>query len=282
MGRAPCCDKANVKRGPWSPEEDATLKSYVESHGTGGNWIALPRKAGLSLSLSLSVTLWSVIASQLPGRTDNDVKNYWNTKLRKKMIAGKINLTTSTSSSQATPINHATALPASSTSIVPPCFPKTETHDSAFPNLQTQNSAVSNLTDNINHGYSQRVSFNPYLCNPRFMDFSEFGTSTTTCNNSPINVNYSSSQEGSSISDSPAIGDHKHCTESMQPGGGNVCEEDAGILMEFGFGLPYYDIVNGIPFEEKASEIACMSLADCTSVSSIIPHGLNQSVINYY
>ncbi|KAJ6698076.1 hypothetical protein OIU79_011584 [Salix purpurea] len=47
MGRAPCCDKANVKRGPWSPEEDATLKSYLESHGTGGNWISLPQKAGL-------------------------------------------------------------------------------------------------------------------------------------------------------------------------------------------------------------------------------------------
>lgn len=48
MGRAPCCDKANVKRGPWSPEEDNTLKSYVERHGTGGNWIALPHKAGHS------------------------------------------------------------------------------------------------------------------------------------------------------------------------------------------------------------------------------------------
>jgi hypothetical protein len=36
-----------VKRGPWSPEEDATLKSYLETHrGTGGNWIALPQKAG--------------------------------------------------------------------------------------------------------------------------------------------------------------------------------------------------------------------------------------------
>ena len=57
MGRAPCCDKANVKRGPWSPEEDATLKSYVESHGTGGNWIALPTKAGHSLSVSLFVCL---------------------------------------------------------------------------------------------------------------------------------------------------------------------------------------------------------------------------------
>lgn len=46
MGRAPCCDKANVKKGPWSPEEDAKLKEYIQKHGTGGNWIALPQKAG--------------------------------------------------------------------------------------------------------------------------------------------------------------------------------------------------------------------------------------------
>jgi myb proto-oncogene protein len=48
MGRAPCCDKASVKRGPWSPEEDEQLRSYVQSHGIGGNWIALPQKAGLN------------------------------------------------------------------------------------------------------------------------------------------------------------------------------------------------------------------------------------------
>jgi len=47
MGRAPCCDKANVKKGPWSPEEDAKLKSYIEQNGTGGNWIALPQKIGM-------------------------------------------------------------------------------------------------------------------------------------------------------------------------------------------------------------------------------------------
>jgi myb proto-oncogene protein len=46
MGRAPCCDKANVKKGPWSPEEDAKLKAYIEQNGTGGNWIALPQKIG--------------------------------------------------------------------------------------------------------------------------------------------------------------------------------------------------------------------------------------------
>lgn len=118
MGRAPCCDKASVKRGPWSPEEDEQLRAYVRAHGVGGNWIALPHKAGLNrcgkscrlrwlnylrpdirhggyteqedrviCSLYASIgSRWSIIASKLPGRTDNDVKNYWNTKLKKKAM----------------------------------------------------------------------------------------------------------------------------------------------------------------------------------------------------
>ena len=61
MGRAPCCDKANVKKGPWSPEEDETLKDYIEQHGTGGNWIALPQKVGKCIIIEIYMMMMSHI-----------------------------------------------------------------------------------------------------------------------------------------------------------------------------------------------------------------------------
>ncbi|KAG5409195.1 hypothetical protein IGI04_005514 [Brassica rapa subsp. trilocularis] len=185
MGRIPCCEKENVKRGQWTPEEDNKLASYIAQHGTR-NWRLIPKNAVLSQlymyfmfpycispveafvsSLDGSCRIlwsrgrfeelvctayfdrrpppvvprsrcqppplkplgatfrcgkscrlrwtnylrpdlkhgqfsdaeehiivkfhsvlgnrWSLIAAQLPGRTDNDVKNYWNTKLKKKL-----------------------------------------------------------------------------------------------------------------------------------------------------------------------------------------------------
>jgi myb proto-oncogene protein len=45
MGRPPCCDKSNVKRGLWTPEEDAKILAYVAKHGIG-NWTLVPKIAG--------------------------------------------------------------------------------------------------------------------------------------------------------------------------------------------------------------------------------------------
>ncbi|KAI5066460.1 hypothetical protein GOP47_0019084 [Adiantum capillus-veneris] len=117
MGRAPCCEKVGLKRGPWTPEEDEKLVSFINQHGHG-SWRALPKKAGLlrcgkscrlrwtnylrpdikrgefttseeNAILQLHALLgnrWSAIASHLPKRTDNEIKNYWNTHLKKKLV----------------------------------------------------------------------------------------------------------------------------------------------------------------------------------------------------
>ncbi|XP_010515063.1 PREDICTED: myb-related protein 306 isoform X2 [Camelina sativa] len=46
MGRPPCCDKIGVKKGPWTPEEDIILVSYIQEHGPG-NWRSVPTHTGL-------------------------------------------------------------------------------------------------------------------------------------------------------------------------------------------------------------------------------------------
>ncbi|XVE54769.1 hypothetical protein DITRI_Ditri03aG0108200 [Diplodiscus trichospermus] len=116
MGRRPCCDANGLKRGPWTPEEDQKLRDYIQKHGHG-SWSSLPDKAGLQrcgkscrlrwinylrpdikrgkFSLHEQKTIiqlhallgnrWSAIASYLPRRTDNEIKNYWNTHIKKRL-----------------------------------------------------------------------------------------------------------------------------------------------------------------------------------------------------
>ncbi|WMV40652.1 hypothetical protein MTR67_034037 [Solanum verrucosum] len=120
MGRAPCCAKEGLRKGPWSTKEDLLLTNYIKENGEG-QWRNLPNKAGLlrcgkscrlrwmnylrpgikrgnfsqdeeDLIIRLHSLLgnrWSLIAGRLPGRTDNEIKNYWNTHVIKKLkIAG--------------------------------------------------------------------------------------------------------------------------------------------------------------------------------------------------
>ncbi|CAL4978108.1 unnamed protein product [Urochloa decumbens] len=106
------------RKGLWSPEEDERLFTQITYHGVS-TWSSVAQLAGLRRSgkscrlrwmnylrpdlkkepiskreeeiiISLQRSLgnrWSTIAASMPGRTDNEIKNYWNSRIRKRLSA---------------------------------------------------------------------------------------------------------------------------------------------------------------------------------------------------
>ncbi|KAK8522442.1 hypothetical protein V6N13_115411 [Hibiscus sabdariffa] len=111
----PMGEDGELRRGPWTLEEDTLLTHYIARHGEG-RWNMLAKCAGLKrtgkscrlrwlnylkpdikrgnltpqeqlLILELHSkwgNRWSKIAQHLPGRTDNEIKNYWRTRVQKQ------------------------------------------------------------------------------------------------------------------------------------------------------------------------------------------------------
>ncbi|GLJ24599.1 hypothetical protein SUGI_0470280 [Cryptomeria japonica] len=141
MESCPCCERA------WTKQEDDRLFNHIQAHGEA-HWKSVPKTTGLlrcgkncklrwmnyllpdlkpwnisedeeQLIIKLHALLgnrWSLIAGRLPGRTGNEIRNFWNTHISRKLVSQGIDPIShrpihcvdneSSSSSNSEPLNH--------------------------------------------------------------------------------------------------------------------------------------------------------------------------------